>query len=71
LRRNDTLLKSNNTIKILLLQMFIIFRVILVALLLNSHAKVHISFDLQYQATDIKAPRTPPNLNITTHHFYT
>jgi len=46
LRGNDTLLKSGNTIKILLLQMFIIFRVVLVALLLNLHAKVYISFDL-------------------------
>ena len=47
LRGNNTLLKSNNTIKVLLLQMFIAFRVILVALLLNSHTKVHISFNLQ------------------------
>jgi len=46
LRGNNTLLKSNNTIKVLLLQMFIAFRVILVALLLNSHTKVHISFNL-------------------------
>jgi hypothetical protein len=26
---------------------------------------------VQYQATDIKAPRTPPNLNITTYYFHT
>jgi hypothetical protein len=46
LRGNDTLLKSSNTIKILLLQMFIAFKVVLIALLLNSHTKVHISFNL-------------------------
>ena len=46
LRGNDTLPKSSNTIKILLLQMFIIFKVMLIALLLKSRVKVYISFNL-------------------------
>ena len=38
---------------------------------LKGHRSFKIWCALQYQATDIKAPCTPPNLNITTHHFHT
>jgi hypothetical protein len=46
LRGNDTLPKSGTTVKIWLLELFLLSQVILIALLYQSGAKVHISFDL-------------------------
>jgi hypothetical protein len=46
LRGNDTLPKSGGTIKIWLLELFLVSQVILIQLLLDLEAKIYISFDL-------------------------
>jgi hypothetical protein len=46
LRGNNTLLKSSTSVKTWLLEYFLLSQLLLIQLLLESSAKVHISFDL-------------------------
>jgi hypothetical protein len=46
LRGNDTLATSGSTVKVWLLELFISYQIILVALLLKSKSRIHLSFDL-------------------------
>jgi hypothetical protein len=46
LRGNDTLPKSGNSIKTWLLELFLLSQLVLIKLLYDSRAKIHISFDL-------------------------